>query len=120
LTAIILACRQCGTETENLPGAFGPDGRCSECYVRDILTPYGVEMTRLWNKYNHYSARGINLTSLNHQTRNKFARAQKKALDAVPGANPTWVAELCIKVLITEAQSQAAGFSRILRSDARI
>lgn len=84
-----------------------------------MLAPYKTEMVRLWNKYNHYVSKGISVNNLDVQIRAKFNRALKRAFDSVPGVAPARALELSTQMLITDAQSQAAGYSRILRPDAK-
>jgi hypothetical protein len=91
-------------------------GLCAACGIRETLEPYGAEMTRLWNKFNHYVSKGISVANLDVQIRAKFNRALKRASDSVPGIAPARVIELSTQLLITEAQTQAAGFERIARA----
>jgi hypothetical protein len=119
LAAIVLICQRCGTEVEDRPGEWALDGLCATCYATEILKPYQVEMVRLWNKYNHYAGKGISVLNQDAQIRAKFNRGLKRVLDSVPGIAPARAFELSVQILITEAQSQAAGFSRIVRPDGR-
>lgn len=110
-----MVCPDCGVEVEDRPGEWIA-GHCSTCHVREILGPVGIDMVVLWNKYQHYVAKGISVANLDVQIHAKFNRAVKRALDSVPGIAPARVVELSTQLLITEAQSHAAGFQRIQRA----
>jgi hypothetical protein len=116
LAAIVLTCRRCGVEAENLPGEWMSEGLCASCGIRGVLEPYRKEMVPLWNKYQHYVGKGISVLNQDAQIRAKFNRGLKRVLDSVPGIAPARAVELSTQILITEAQSQAAGFQRIARA----
>lgn len=113
---LIRICTRCGNEAEDLSAEWGPGGLCIECSIMDLLKAYRTEMIRLWRKYSHYVERGINVANLDHQIQNKFRRGYWAVRKGLPDADPGRVEKLAIHYLITEAQSNAAGYSRIVRS----